>query len=167
MEKLLAVIFCAALLWNIFADERQIPNWVDTGFKTKENEGKYYWNGDIEEEGIFFSGCGKSEFAADLDGVTRICIYMNQTISYYDDESSESTTVCADPSDFVRTVDKYVADDGTVYVLVFISNADIKNLLNQKESDGIDSRIEIIQTYDENKFAREIKFIEIINHERN
>ena len=74
MKKLLTVIFCAALLWNIFADERQIPNWVDTGFKTKENEGKYYWNGDIEEEGIFFSGCGKSEFAADLDGVTQICI---------------------------------------------------------------------------------------------
>ena len=152
MKKLLAVIFCAALLWNIFADERSIPTWVGTVFTTKINEGKYYWNGDIEEEGIFFSGCGKSEFAADLDGVTQICIYMNQTISYYDDGSIGS--VFPDPSDFVRTVDKYVADDGTVYVLVFISNADIKNLLNQKESDGIDSRIEIIQTYDENKFVR-------------
>lgn len=163
MKKLLAVIFCAALLWNIFADERQIPNWVDTGFKTKENEGKYYWNGDIEEEGIFFSGCGKSEFAAELDAVAGIRV--KEAIYHYDDGSIGS--VFPDPSDFVRTVDKYVADDGTVYVLVFISNADIKKLSNSKESDGIDSRMEIIQTYDENKFAREIKFIEIINHERN
>ena len=166
MKKLLAVIFCAALLWNIFADERSIPTWVGTVFTTKINEGKYYWNGDIEEEGIFFSGCGKSEFAAELDAVAQICFSIRTSISC-DGGVSVSQSILADPSDFVRTVDKYVADDGSVYVLVFISNADIKKLSNSKESDGIDSRMEIIETYDENKFVREIKFIEIINHERN
>lgn len=44
------------------------PNWIDTVFTTKINEGKYYWNGDIEEDGIFFSGKSKSEFAAESDG---------------------------------------------------------------------------------------------------
>ncbi len=126
------------------------PVWVGQQFKSGWNKGGYYWKGPIDEAGYFASGEAKygdvksSTTAADLDGKAQIAFYVKQEINAIAQQESEAAGADGEAQkelkDFQSAVasvkisgilraDRFIGEDGTVYVLMFVPDAEIKKAL--------------------------------------
>lgn len=127
-----------------------LPAWADAGvftseeLKSKSNDDKI-WKGYVNEDGMFFPGSSNfgdrqtATTAAEMDAKGRIAENIRLTISRYVDTAMRNNngekaqgltqgtlnTVVTKISG-IRRVDRYVADDGYVYVLMFLSNKNIQ-----------------------------------------
>ena len=131
-------------------EDMGLPTWAGQQFKSRYNKNGYYWRGPIDEEGFFASGEAKyadvksSTAAADLDGKAQIAFYIKQEVNAI--AQQESAAVGADGEnsqelkDFQSAVasvkiagiiraDRFIADDGKVYVLMFVPDSEIKKAL--------------------------------------
>ena len=127
--------------------ELNLPPWADVQFTTGMNKGNYYWGGSVDEQGFFASGSAKysdvksSTNAADLDGKANIAFHIKQEINATaqqeaDAEGSEGeraqelkefqSSVASIKVSGIMRVDRFIADDGTVYVLMFVPESEIK-----------------------------------------
>lgn len=127
-----------------------LPAWADIQFKSGWNKGGYYWKGPVDEAGFFASGKAKysdvstSTSAADLDGKAQIAFFVKQELNAIaknesDAANSDSKTQTA-YKDFqssvaqvkisgIIRVDRFIAEDGTVYVLMFVPSDEIKRAM--------------------------------------
>lgn len=127
-----------------------LPAWADVQFKSGWNEGGYYWKGPVDEVGFFASGKAKysdvstSTSAADLDGKAQIAFFVKQELnaiakqeSDAADSDSKTQTAYKDFQSSVAQVkisgiirvDRFIAEDGTVYVLMFVPSDEIKRAM--------------------------------------
>ena len=129
--------------------EMNRPAWVGQEFKSGWNKGGYYWKGPIDDVGYFASGEAKyadvksSTTAADLDGKAKIAEYIKQevnTIAQQESAASGDSETQQELKNFQSTVasvkisgilraDRFIGDDGTVYVLMFVPDSEIKKAL--------------------------------------
>ncbi|WP_295796406.1 hypothetical protein [uncultured Treponema sp.] len=127
-----------------------LPAWAGIQFKSGWNKDGYFWKGPVDETGFFASGKAKysdvstSTSAADLDGKAQIAFFVKQELNAIaknesDAADSDSKTQFA-YKDFqssvaqvkisgIVRVDRYIADDGTVYVLMFVPSNEIKRAM--------------------------------------
>ncbi|BDC96165.1 hypothetical protein [Treponema saccharophilum] len=131
-------------------EEMGLPSWVGQQFKSRYNKNGYYWRGPVDEEGYFASGEAKyadvksSTTAADLDGKAQIAFYIKQEVNAIAQQESvaagadgESSQELKDFQSAVASVkiagiiraDRFIGDDGTVYVLMFVPDSEIKKAL--------------------------------------
>lgn len=127
-----------------------LPVWVGQQFKSSRNKNGYYWKGPIDETGYYASGEAKygdvktSTTAADLDGKAQIAFYIKQEVNAIAQQESEAagsdgetqkalkdfqSAVAAVKISGIERADRFVAPDGTVYVLMFVPDAELKKAL--------------------------------------
>jgi len=127
-----------------------LPAWAGQQFKSRFNKNGYYWKGPIDEAGFFASGEAKyadvksSTSAADLDGKAQIAFYIKQEVNAIAQQESQAAGADGEADqqlkDFQSAVasvkisgilraDRFVAEDGKVYVLMFVPDSEIKKSL--------------------------------------
>ncbi|MBQ9281402.1 MAG: hypothetical protein IJ207_04295 [Treponema sp.] len=128
-------------------EELNRPHWIGAQFSTGMNKNNYYWGGAVDEKGWFTSGEAKyadikaSTSAADLDGKSQIATHVKQDIvttakEVAANEGADGETQ-KDLDNFVGSVasvkisgimrvDRWISSDGTVYVLMFVPESEIK-----------------------------------------
>ena len=130
--------------------EMGLPNWAGMQFKSGWNKNGYYWQGPVEDSGYFASGEAKysdvktSTSAADLDGKAQIAFYIKQEINAIAQQEANAegsgretksqleefqSAVASVKIAGILRVDRFIADDGKVYVLMFVPEAEIKKAL--------------------------------------
>lgn len=128
MKPLFALIFAAIFLVSCESNrpgyvqtyhEDGTPSWVGETFTNPYG----YWAGYNDEKGFYAWGGAKyddrnvSTNAAELDAKIRLLDFISGTSG-----SSKGRKALVG----VQRVDRFIADDGTVYVLLFISNKNVK-----------------------------------------
>lgn len=124
-----------------------LPAWVDTTFKSGWNKGGYYWKGPIDEAGFYASGQGKygdvqtSTTSADLDGKAQIAFFIKQEINAIAEQEASKAGAEAEKQEELKSfqsavasvkiagimrADRFIGEDGTVYVLMFVPDSEIK-----------------------------------------
>ena len=127
--------------------ELNLPPWADVQFTTGMNKGNYYWGGSTDESGYFASGSAKysdiksSTSAADLDGKANLAFYIKQEINATSQQEADAqgsdgereqelkefqSAVASIKISGIMRVDRFIGDDGTVYVLMFVPQSEIK-----------------------------------------
>jgi|GEM_PF-5875114 len=129
-------------------EEMGRPAWAGMQFKSGWNKNGYYWKGPVDESGFFASGEAKysdvktSTSAAEVDGKAKIAFYIKQEINAIaqDEYTSSGSSSDSEHKTFqsavasvkiggIINVDRFIADDGTVFVLMFVPEAEIKKAL--------------------------------------
>lgn len=127
------------------AVEAGLPEWANQGgFPSRENKNGGYWKGPIAEDGWFYVGEGNygdvklSTRSAELDAKSKIAQYVKSNIS---DGAKEKLTgkelevitssISAITISGIRRVDRFVAKDGTVYVLMFVSTKEVDKAMKE------------------------------------
>lgn len=126
------------------------PAWAGTQFKSGRNKNGYYWKGPIDEAGYYASGQARyadvksSTTAADLDGKAQIAFFIKQEVNAIAQTESAAAGTDGEAQrelkDFqsavasvkisgIERADRFIADDGTVYVLMFVPDSEIKKAL--------------------------------------
>lgn len=137
------------------AVEAGLPEWANQGgFPSSENKNGGYWKGPVAEDGFFQVGTANfgdvkiSTDAAELDGKSKIANYVVQEAGQRADlkegvngKSYESLIkgLGAARISGIRRVDRFVAKDGTVYVLMFVSNKQVKEAMKGDFDELFDS----------------------------
>ena len=126
-----------------------LPAWAGMQFKSGWNKNGYYWKGPVDESGYYASGEAKysdlktSTNAADLDGKAQIAFYIKQEINALAQQEANASGSSSTKSEFeefqtavasvkiggIVRVDRFIADDGKVYVLMFVPEAEIKKAM--------------------------------------
>ena len=128
-------------------EEMNRPHWIGAQFSTGMNKDNYYWGGAVDEKGWFTSGEAKyadvkaSTSAADLDGKAQIATHVKQDIvttakEVAANEGADGETqkaldnftgaVASIKISGIMRVDRWIDSDGTVYVLMFVPESEIK-----------------------------------------
>lgn len=135
--------------------EAGLPAWADASvFSTAENKNGEFWKGPVVEDGWFFPGSAKfndvkiSTRSAELDAKAQIATKINAKLSQAvtnlaqasGDTSSKATQQFQNALETaeisgVRRVDRFVAKDGTVYVLMFAPGKEVEEAVRK----GVDS----------------------------
>ncbi|MBP3773008.1 MAG: hypothetical protein J6I53_10035 [Treponema sp.] len=171
---LFLLYFCLFSVLSLYAEKW--PDWIGMGTFTSRElknfpEDLRIWKGYVEEDGMFFTGEGRSEVSAILSTVEQfadLSLQMQQSFvtesSFYSSDGSESVTfacsIITDPSDFIQVVDRY-ADGKYYYVLAFISSRDMQKILvenfHNADSDVI-KQLEVSNSGNEKELCSELKF---------
>lgn len=127
-----------------------LPSWCGTQFTSGRNKNGYYWKGPISESGFYASGQAKyadvktSTSAADLDGKAQIAFHIKQEVNAIAQQESSASGADGEANqelkDFqsavasvkiagIERADRFIAEDGTVYVLMFVPDSEIKKAL--------------------------------------
>ena len=126
-----------------------LPAWAGMQFKSGWNKNGYYWKGPVEDSGYYASGEAKysdiktSTNAADLDGKAQIAFYIKQEINALAQQEANAEGTSSAKSEFeefqtavasvkiagIIRVDRFIADDGKVYVLMFVPENEIKKAM--------------------------------------
>ena len=126
-----------------------LPSWAGMQFKSGWNKNGYYWKGPVDETGYYASGEAKysdlktSTNAADLDGKAQIAFYIKQEINALAQQEANAAGSSSTKSEFeefqtavasvkiggIVRVDRFIADDGKVYVLMFVPETEIKKAM--------------------------------------
>lgn len=126
-----------------------LPAWAGMQFKSGWNKSGYYWKGPVDETGYFASGEAKysdvksSTDAADLEGKAQIAFYIKQEINAIAQQELSNngdsktkkefeqfqTAVASVKISGIMRVDRFITEDGTVYVLMFVPENEIKKAL--------------------------------------
>ena len=96
--------------------EKNIPLWAECSFPSEQ--ASYYLGNYDSNKGLFSSGSGKTKTEAEITTRTKLIDYC---YSFYGISETKETVLYG-----VRIVDRYSAEDGTVYILMFISEKDAK-----------------------------------------
>ena len=127
-----------------------LPSWCRQSFKSGRNKNGYYWKGPIDEAGYYASGEAKyadvktSTSAAVLDGKAKIAFHIKEEINAMmkqEMESSNDAEMQKEYKEFqsaiaqvkisgIEQADTFIAPDGTVYVLMFVPDSEIKKSTN-------------------------------------
>lgn len=130
-------------------EELGLPAWAGMQFKSGWNKNGYYWKGPVDETGYFASGEAKysdvksSTDAADLEGKAQIAFYIKQEINALAQQEAQNNGDSKTQKEFeqfqsavasvkiagIMRVDRFIAEDGTVYVLMFVPENEIKKAL--------------------------------------
>ena len=130
-------------------EELGLPAWAGMQFKSGWNKNGYYWKGPVDETGYYASGEAKysdvksSTDAADLEGKSQIAFYIKQEINAIAQQEASNdgqsktqkeieqfqSSVASVKISGIMRVDRFIADDGTVYVLMFVPQDEIKKAL--------------------------------------
>ena len=143
-------------------EELNRPHWVGAQFTTKMNKSHYYWEGGVDDAGFFASGEAKysdvktSTQAADLDGKAALANYAKQNITSIASELSKNEggdsetekelqnftqTVSSITISGIMRVDRYIAEDGTVYVLMYVPTEEVEKALKNKDNSEFANRV--------------------------
>ncbi len=95
-----------------------LPLWASCNFKSEEASA-YIPGYKTNEKGLFASGTGTSATSARVTARANLAYYCKTTYKYTNSASSETLLGS-------RIIDSFTASDGTVYVLMFISEKDAK-----------------------------------------
>lgn len=126
-----------------------LPAWAGMQFKSGWNKNGYYWKGPVDETGYFASGEAKysdvstSTNAADLDGKAQIAFYVKQEINALAQQEANAAGNSSTKSEYeafqtavasvkisgIIRVDRFIAEDGKVYVLMFVPENEIKKAM--------------------------------------
>ena len=120
---LLPIIFsCASVGEAVVQKYREdgLPMWVESRFTNPSG----YWAGFNDEGGYYASGKAKygdaqsSTAAAELDAKANLCDFV---AAEFKAERKDTASVSG-----IRRVDRLVSEDGTVHVLMFVSEKNAK-----------------------------------------
>lgn len=126
--------------------ELGLPSWCRTSFKSGRNKNGYYWKGPIDEAGYYTAGEAKygdvktSTSAAELDGKAKIAFHIKEeinAIAQAEAEAAGSSEAQREYKEFqsavaqvkisgIERVDTFIAPEGTVHVLMFVPDSEIK-----------------------------------------
>ena len=153
-------------------EKKQRPSWAMLGLSFTTDEASSFINDSSKipiRNGYFFEGEGYSLNMAKLDAATGLIGFfattnLQSTLTEYEDQTYIYETIAKntapDISEYVKTIDTYTDSNGRVYVLMFLSELDIKKILQQGDELP---QIEIIYTTaDENgnkTFNQEIRVV--------
>ncbi|MCR5253252.1 MAG: hypothetical protein K6C98_05995 [Treponema sp.] len=153
-------------------EQMGLPAWASQSFKSGWNKTGYYWKGPVDETGFFASGEAKysdvktSTSAADLDGKAKIAEYIKQEINataqqeaITSDTDSETqrqfkefqSTVASIKISGIMRVDRFIAEDGRVYVLMFVPDSEIKKAVPSDSEFAKRVMEKYIESLDEDK----------------
>lgn len=131
MKNIFALIFVVVFLSSCVSNNTDsvqlyrddgLPMWVGNVFSDPTG----FWAGYNDKKGFYAWGEAKygdrniSTNAAELDAKKRLLSYLSNK---YKLASNKASLVG------VQRVDRFISDDGTVYVLLFISNKDARKSL--------------------------------------
>ncbi len=133
--RIFALIALSFLLFSCASVERSgkqkyrddgLPVWVESSFTNPSD----FWAGFNDEKGFYSWGSAKyadahtSTTAAELDAKSRLVEFVRFERGV---KENEGVSVIQG----MRRVDRFVSDDGTVYVLMFVSEKNAKKIFRR------------------------------------
>ena len=126
--------------------ELGLPAWCRQSFKSGRNKNGYYWKGPVDEAGYYTAGEAKyadvktSTNAAELDGKSKIAFHIKEEINAIAEQEANASGTSESQQEYksfqssvaqvkisgIERVDTFIAPDGTVHVLMFVPDVEIK-----------------------------------------